>query len=361
MFTVESALCDILKPILPLTKAANTSISASSKNNTIQISQFNLDQQILFFHQINNQEIKEATKFSMSSERLVALLHGRKDLITIDYDGSALNYSSGKSKGVCETLTFEAYERPTIKADKVLTSLVRKYFSLLSLKSVVENTQCFMFIEEQPNYTSLTVTDTCGYHAVRLKIKTENTSSSQLTIPLLYIQNAIRILKDDIQICSDDSNLYCYIKNDDVVSIIRFRNLLDTSGISSSIIDSAIDSEDSLSFETKADAFDPILSDYKVIKDKERSSSISIKAADRKLHLRIETRHGYCESTIKTKDKAEASFNLPILLLEDCLRIKEGTVKMGLKKNHNIFYINQSTASTDLTYMFVADIANNET
>jgi hypothetical protein len=353
-FSVDSTLCDILKPILPLTKVLNTSVSASQKNSTIQISQFNLDQQILFYHQINNQNVESPTKFSIASERLVALLHGRKTKINLDYDGSALNYSSGKSKGICETLKFEAFERPEIKSDKVLTSLVRKHFGLLSLKSVVEGTDCFIFIEETPEYTHLIVTDTCGYHAVRLKVKTPSKHSTQLTIPLLYVQNAIRILKEDIQICSDDANLYCYTKNDNTTSIIRFRNLLDTSGISSDVIQSAIESEDIFNFETSADAFNSILNDYKVIKDKEKSGVILIKVKDKKLNLRIETRHGYSESSIKIKDKVEVEFELPISLLEDCLRLKEGSVTMGLKKEHNIFFINQSLENIDITYILSA-------
>lgn len=355
MFIVDSAYCDILKPILPLTKTLNTSVSASKKHGTVQISQFNLDQQILFFHQINNQDVEDVTKFSIASERLVALLHNRNAKIKLSYDGNALNYSSGRSKGLCETFKFEAYERPDIKTDKVLTSLVRKHFGLIALKPVVENTECFMFIEEEPEQTYLIVTDTSGYHAVRLKVKTPSKHTSQLTIPLMYVQNAIRILKEDIQICSDDSNLYCYTKNNDTTSIIRFRNLLDTSGISSTIIQDAIRSKDMFTFETKAESFSSILQEYKVIKDKERSGSINIKAKDRQLALKIETRHGNCHSTIKIKDDIEVNFDLPILLLEDCLRIKEGTVTMGLKKDHNIFFINQSLKDFDITYMLSAE------
>jgi hypothetical protein len=353
-FSIDSTLCDVIKPILPLTKVTNTSVSASKKNSTIQISQFNLDQQILFYHQINNQDVKEPVKFAIASERLVALIHGRKTKINLDYDGSALNYSSGKSKGICETIKFEAYERPDIKSDKILTSLVRKYFGLISLKTVVEGTDCFIFIEETPEYTHLIVTDTCGYHAVRIKVKVASKHSTQLTIPLIYVQNAIRILKEDIQICSDDANLYCYTKNEQTTSIIRFRNLLDTSGISSEVIQAAIESEDTFNFETKADAFSSILNDYKVIKDKDKSGSILVKVKDKKLNLRIETRHGYSESSIKIKDAIEEEFELPISLLEDCLRLKEGTVTMGLKKEHNIFFINQSQENLDITYIMSA-------
>jgi hypothetical protein len=359
LFTVDPAFCDIIKPILPLIKTANTSVSASKKHGTVQISQFNLDQQILFYHQINNQNVEDATKFSIASERLIALLHGRDCKIKLSHDGNALNYSSGRSKGLCETFQFEAYERPDIKTDRVLTGLVRKYFNLIALKPVVDNTECFLFIKEEAEHTHLIVTDNAGYHAVILKIKTPSKYTSQITIPLLYVQNAIRILKEDIQICSDDTSFYCYTKNKDTTSIIRFRNLLDTSGITSTIIEDAISSENMFSFETKADAFDAIIKEYKVVKDKDRAGSISVHVKDKRLQLKIETRHGNGESEIKIKDRIEVDFNLPIVLLEDCLRIKEGAVTMGLKKDHNIFFINQSHKDLDITYMLSADKSSN--
>lgn len=364
MFKVESQYCSLLKSVQPLVKSQNTSISASEKNKTVTFSLFNSDTNILVFHQLSEQEVEKPQKFAVLTDRLVSLVHDRGSTkINLDYDGSALNYKYRTSKGRVETHNYDSHERPQIRKDRTLTSLARKYFGLLSLKTVVENTEGFIFIEEEDSYTKLIVSDSGGYHAVMITIPTKNETKNNLAIPLSYVQNAIRVLKENIQICNDDEHLYCYTRDEKSVSIIRFRNLVDTGSITASVVSNAMEGKNDFVFEATGELFDDILKDYKIIEDPERGGTITVTLKDNRITLMAETRHGSCQSepAVKTGIKDKVSFTLPTKVLPDILRLK-GKVQMGMKRGQNIFFIEQVDPDTKMqvTYMCTAQRLGDE-
>lgn len=361
-FKVEAQFCGILKSVQPLVKAQNTSISASQKNQTVTFSLFNSDTNILVHHQLNQQKVEAAQKFAVFTDRLVSLVSDRGSaVIDLNFDGSALNYRYRKSTGRVETHRYDAHDRPQIQKDKVLTNLARKYFGLLSLKTVVDNTEGYVFIEEEAEQTKLIVSDDGGYHAVMITIPTKNEVLNSLAIPLNYVQSAIRVLKENINICNDEEYLYCYTRESKAVSIIRFRNMVNTGTISAAVITEAINSKNEFRFTAPATLFDDILKDYKVIEDKERGGTIVVTLKDGGIVLTAETRHGSCKSEpdIKTKIKETYSFGLPTKVLPDILRLK-GEVKMGMKDGRNIFFMEQREEENDMkiTYMCTAERMN---
>lgn len=361
-FKIETQFCGVLKGVHPFVKSQNTSISASQKNRTVTFSMFNSDTNVLVHHQLSEQEVEEAQKFAVPTDRLVSLVSDRGSAVMdLKFDGSALNYKYRSSSGRVETHNYDAHDRPQLKKDKVLTNLARKYFSMLSLKTVVENTQGYVFIEEEEECTKLIVSDDGGYHAVMIKIPTKNESTSSLAIPLSYVQSAIRVLKENINICNDEEYLYCYTRETRCVSVIRFRNMTDTGSVSSKVISDAIDSENEFKFTAPSTLFDDIMKDYKVIEDKERGGTIIALLKDGKISLSAETRHGSCKSVPELKTKVKNTFRvgLPTKILPDILRLK-GEVKMGMKANQNIFFIEQRDAETDMkiTYMCTAERMN---
>jgi len=354
--TIASDNCSILKSIMPIVKAEKTSIQVGKDH--INMSMANPDLNILFHHQIAVSNVEKSEKYAVATERLVALLCGKPDTqINLNYDGSALKYKYRKNKGSCETHTFEAHETPKLTSDRNLTSLVRKHFNMLSLKPIVDGTELYLFIDEEPDHTNICVSDSGGYHAAVIKLKTKNETANHIAIPLLYVQGAIRTLKEDIRMCSDAEHLYCFKKNKEELSIIRFRNILDTRDITSKLLIDAANSKDKLSFKATANLFDDIIADFKIGKDKERGGVIKAVLSNGGIKLSYETRHGssVSEPKLKTKIEGDHTFMIPFDLLQDTLRLK-GSVVFSLKEDMNIFTMHQYDEELKMSTTFLCTV-----
>jgi len=115
----------------------------------------------------------------------------------------------------------------------------------------------------------------------------------------------------------------------------------------------AVNRENDFTFIAPSTLFDDILKGYKIIADPDRGGMIKVVMDDNKIHLSCETRHGTEESSpnLKTKTSGRYEFMLPTKILEDTMRLK-GEVRYSLKKDANIFAINQVNhdAGMDATF-----------
>lgn len=345
---IESNDCALLKECLTLVKSKTISVRSSKKYGQVRFTAFNDATNVLLYHQIQA-EVKEDFKFAVATERLVALLCRKDTQITLTYDGKALNYQYRGSKGLVETFGFDAHENPQIEKDKSLTKALKQNSSYLSLKSsLIEGISNFIFIEEGDD-TYLVAADSGAYHAVFIKQKGGSGEPSSLTLPQDHVQNAIRALKEDIQICSVGEHLFCYTKNEGSVSIIRFRNMAETS-IKMGVIKECIDSKDVFKFDMESTIFDDVISNYKTVEDKERGGSVRIDVLPKSVKITCETRHGRSGLDFAAKTGATFSFSVSIKLLMDILRFK-GTLSIAVKESRNIMTLKQTHKDTEVTFM----------
>lgn len=346
---IDSNDCSILKECATLVKSETVSVRASKKHQQIRFTAFNDVTNILLYHQISA-KVEEDARFAISTERLIALLCRKDTKITLGYDGKALSYKYRGSKGIVEVYGFTAHENPQIKKDRVLTSALKKSASYLSLKSsLIEGVSNFIFIEEGDD-TYLAAADAGAYHAVLVKQSGTATEPSSLTLPQEHVQNALRALKEDIQICSVGEHLFCFTRDDNEnVSIIRFRNMVETD-IKIEIIKKAAKSSNAIEFTIDSSTFDDVLSNQKLVEEEGRGGSIKIDVEPELVTMTCQTRHGNNSLDVAVKTGGSLSFSVSSKILADILRFK-GPVHVAVKESMNIMTLTQKEKLTEVVFM----------